>query len=100
MGITDSLSPLPSKELFGVSAISAIAGALILTPFFLALGTFGGFFLGCFSGILVTELIRQSKLQAPFKASSHAIFVMIGGKMLKGCIALVMIALSLANIYS
>lgn len=100
MGITDSLSPLPSKELFAGSAIGAIAGSLILTPFFLGLGTFGGFFLGCFAGILVIELIRQSKLQAPFKASRHAIFVMIGGKLVKGCIALTMIVLSLANIYS
>jgi uncharacterized protein len=100
MGITDSLNPLPSKRLFFVSALSAIAGSCILTPFFLGLGAFGGFFLGCFAGIMIMEFVRQTKLQAPFKASNHAVFVMIGGKMVKGCIALVMIALSLANIYS
>lgn len=100
MGITDSLAPLPSKKLFVVSAASAIAGSFILTPFLFGLGTFGGFFLGCFAGIMVTEFIRQSKLQAPFKASNHAIFVMIGGKLAKGCVSLIMIVVSLANIYS
>jgi uncharacterized protein YqgC (DUF456 family) len=64
------------------------------------LGILGGFFLGCFAGILLVEFIRQSKLQAPFKASNRAILVMIGGKMIKGCISLAMIALSLANVYS
>ncbi len=100
MGITDSLAPLPSKKLFMVSAASAIAGSFILTPFLFALGSFGGFFLGCFAGIMIMESIRQSKLQAPFKASNHAIWVMIGGKLAKGCVSLIMIIVSLANIYS
>ncbi|MGV8059493.1 MAG: DUF456 domain-containing protein [Smithellaceae bacterium] len=100
MGMTGALSPLPSKKLFWASAIGAITGSFILTPIFRGAGAFGGFFLGCFAGILLTEFIRQLKLQAPFKASNRAIFVMIGGKMVKGFIALIMIALSLANIYS
>ncbi|MEN6622417.1 MAG: DUF456 domain-containing protein [Smithella sp.] len=100
MGITESLTPVPSKKLFMVSAASAIAGSFILTPFLLGLGTFSGFFLGCFAGIIIMEFIRQSKLQAPFKASNHAIFVMIGGKLAKGCVSLIMIVISLANIYS
>lgn len=100
MGITESLAPQPSKKLFIVSAASAIVGSFILTPFLLGLGTFSGFFLGCLTGIIVMEFIRQSKLQAPFKASNHAIFVMIGGKLAKGCVSLIMIVISLANIYS
>ncbi len=100
MGMTGAMRPLPSKKLFWASIIGAITGILILTPFFRGLGILGGFFLGCFAGILLAELIRQSKLQTPFKASYRAIFVMIGGKMVKGCIALTMITVSLANIYS
>jgi hypothetical protein len=100
LDMTGALSPLPSKIMFGVSVIGAAAGILILTPFFQGLGILGGFFLGCFAGILLVEFIRQSKLQAPFKASNRAILVMIGGKMIKGCISLAMIALSLANVYS
>jgi len=100
LGMAGALAPMPTKKLFWAAGIGAIAGSFILTPFLLGLGTFGGFFLGCFTGITITELIRQSKLQAPFKATNRDIFVMIGGKTAKGCIALIMIALSLANIYS
>ena len=100
LGMTDALRPLPSKKLLGASAIGAITGALILTPVLRGLGIFGGFFLGCFAGILIMEFIRQSRLQTPFQASNGAVFAMIGGKMAKGFIALTMIALSLSNIYS
>lgn len=100
MGMSGALNPLPSKKLFWASATGAIAGSFIFTPVFQGLGTFGGFFLGCLAGILFAEFIRQSKLQAPFKASNRAIYAMVGGKIVKGFIALVMIALSLANIYS
>lgn len=100
LGMAGALRPLPSKKLLGASAIGAIAGTVILTPVLRGLGTFGGFCLGCFAGILIMELIRQSKLQTPFKAPNRAIFAMIGGKMAKGFIALTMIALSLSNIYS
>jgi uncharacterized protein len=100
MGMTGALMPAPSKKMFWASVIGAIVGILILTPFFQGLGIFGGLFLGCLAGILFAEFVRQSELQTPFKASNRAILVMIGGKMAKGCIALSMIALSLANIYS
>lgn len=100
MGMTGALKPMPSKKLFWGSAIGAMAGAFILTPVFLGLGAFAGFFLGCLAGILVVEFIRQAKLQSPFKASGRAILAMIGGKMAKGLIILIMIAFSLSNIYS
>jgi uncharacterized protein len=100
LGMTGALMPVPSKNMFCASAIGAIVGMLILTPVLLGLGTFGGFFLGCLAGILFAEFIRQSELQTPFKASNRAIFIMIGGKMAKGFIALSMIVFSLANIYS
>jgi uncharacterized protein len=100
LGMTGAMRLTPSKKLFWASMVGALAGTFILTPVLWGLGTFGGFFLGCFAGILIMEFIRQSKLQAPFKASNRAIFAMIGGKMVKGFIALTMIAFSLSNIYS
>jgi uncharacterized protein len=100
MGMAGALRPIPSKKMFGASAIAAIGGSLILTPFFWALGTFGGFFLGSFTGMIIMESLRQSKLQSPFKASNSAVFAMLGGKMIKGSIALTMIAVSLSHIYS
>jgi uncharacterized protein len=100
LGMAGALTPIPSKKLFWASAAGAITGTFILAPALQGLGILAGFFLGCFAGILIAEFIRQSKLQTPFKASNRAIFIMIGGKMVKGCIALTMIVLSLANIYS
>ena len=92
--------PMTSKKSFGAAAIGAVIGAFLLTPFFWGPGTWGGFFLGGLAGILTIEFIRQSKLKAPFRTPGRAIFAMIGGKMVKGLIALFMIAFSLSNIYS
>lgn len=95
-----ALKIMPTKKMLTAAAVGAIAVAFILTPVFGAPGTFGGFSLGCLAGILGLEAIRQSKLQAPFRASSRAVLSTIGGKMVKGFIALTMIAFSLTNIYS
>jgi uncharacterized protein YqgC (DUF456 family) len=92
--------PMTSKKSFGAAAVGAIVGAFFLTPFFWGPGIWGGFFLGGLAGILTIEFIRQSKLKAPFRTPSRAIFAMIGGKMVKGLIALFMIAFSLSKIYS
>jgi uncharacterized protein len=100
MGMAGAHRLMPSKKLFLASAVGAFTGSFILTPFLWGLGTFGGFYLGCFAGILIIELLRQSKLQASFQASARAIFIMIGGKMVKGCITLIMVIISLSNIYS
>ena len=92
--------PMTSKKSLGAAAVGATAGAFFLTPFFWGPGTWGGFFLGGLAGTLTIEFIRQSKLKAPFRTPSRAIFAMIGGKVVKGLIALFMIAFSLSNIYS
>ena len=100
MGMAGALRPMPTKKMFWASAAGALAGSFILTPFLWALGTFGGFFLGCFAGMIIMESLRQTKLQSPFKAQNRAVFAMFGGKMIKGSINLVMIAVSLSHIYS
>ena len=92
--------PMTSKKSFGAAAIGAVIGAFLLTPFFWGPGTWGGFYLGGLAGILTIEFIHQSKLKAPFRTPGRAILAMIGGKMVKGLIALFMIAFSLSNIYS
>jgi uncharacterized protein len=92
--------PTTSKKSFGAAAIGAVIGAFLLTPFFWGPGTWGGFFLGGLAGVLTIEFINQSNLKAPFRTPGSAILAMIGGKMVKGLIALFMIAFSLSNIYS
>jgi uncharacterized protein len=92
--------PMISKKSFGAAAIGAVIGAFLLTPFFGGPGIWGGFFLGGLAGVLTIEFIHQSKLKAPFRTPGSAVLAMIGGKMVKGLIALFMIAFSLSNIYS
>jgi uncharacterized protein YqgC (DUF456 family) len=100
LDMSGGLKPMDPKKSFRASAIGAITGAVILTPLFWGPGTWVGFFLGGFTGILIVEFIRQSKLKAPFRATNRAIFTMVGRKLVKGIIALFMVALSLSNIYS
>jgi uncharacterized protein len=92
--------PVITKKLLWMSALGAIAGASLLTPFFWGPGTWAGFFLGGITIILTLEFARQSKLRAPYRVSNRTIFFMFGRKIFKGLVALFMIALSLSNIYS
>jgi len=100
LNMSGGLKPMDAKKSFRASAIGSITGAVILTPLFWGPGTWAGFFLGGLTGILIVEFLRQSKLKAPFRATHRAIFAMVGGKLVKGVIALFMVALSLSNIYS
>jgi uncharacterized protein YqgC (DUF456 family) len=98
--MTGRYQPMISTKSFVAAITGAVIGAFLLTPFFGGPGIWGGFFLGGLAGILTIEFIHQSKLKAPFRTSGRAILAMIGGKMVKGLIALFMIAFSLSNIYS
>ena len=98
--MTGMYQPMISTKSFVAAIIGAVIGAFLLTPFFWGPGTWGGFFLGGLAGVLTVELIHQSNLKAPFRTPGSAILAMIGGKMIKGLIALFMIAFSLSNIYS
>jgi uncharacterized protein len=100
MGMSTNLKPLDARKSFRASVIGAITGVVLFTPLFWGPGIWAGFFLGGLAGILIIEFLRQSKLRAPFRATNRAIFAMIGRKLLKGVVALFMIALSLSNIYS
>ncbi|MEN6467450.1 MAG: DUF456 domain-containing protein [Smithella sp.] len=99
-GLTE-VHPAPvMKKTLWASAIGSVAGMMLLTPVLWGLGIWGGFFLGGLAGLLIVELLRQAKLRTPHQASSRAFFAMIGQKMLKGFLALIMIFVSLHNIYS
>jgi uncharacterized protein len=98
--IGETPQPVVSKKSFGAATLGAFLGAFLLTPFLGGPGTWIGFFLGGLSGILTIEVIRQSKLKAPYRAINRAFFGMAGKKIVKGFIALCMIAFSLSNIYS
>jgi len=88
------------KESLWAAAIGAAIGMIIFTPLFWGLGTWGGFFIGGLTGIVLIELLRQYRLKAPQQVSGSAFFAMIGRKALKGSLALIMVFVSLSTIYS
>jgi hypothetical protein len=99
-GSTDAHKPpVTSKSVWG-TALGAVTGMLILTPVLWGLGVWGGFFLGGLAGLLLMEWLRQSRLKIPHQATRGAFFAMIGIKAVKGVFALIMIFVSLSNIYS
>ncbi|MEE9911070.1 MAG: DUF456 domain-containing protein [Deltaproteobacteria bacterium] len=91
-------APVMKKSLWG-TAIGAIAGMIILTPLFWGLGAWGGFFIGGLAGLFIMEMIRQSQIKVPYQISNRAFLAMLGRKAVKGCFALIMIFVSLSNIY-
>lgn len=91
---------LVSKKSFAAVVLGAFIGTFLLTPFLGGPGIWIGFFSGGFAGILIIEVIRQSKLKAPHRALNRVIVTMAGKKIIKGFITLCMIAFSLSNIYS
>lgn len=92
-------APVIKKSLWG-TAIGAALGMIILTPIFWGLGIWGGFFLGGLAGLLMMESLRQSMSKSPHQVSARAFLAMIGRKAIKGVFALIMIFVSLSNIYT
>ena len=92
-------APVFKKSLWG-AAIGAVVGMMTMTPFLWGLGIWGGFFLGGLAGLLFMEISRQSRLRSSHQATNRAVFAMIGRKAVKGFFALIMIFVSLINIYS
>lgn len=89
----------PGKSI-KAAALGAFAGVFLLTPLLGGPGIWLGFFLGGLFGTLITEIIRQSGLKAPYRTLNQVIFNILGKNSVKGFISLSMIAFSLSNIYS
>jgi len=89
-----------SRRAIWISAISGLIGAVAMTPFFFGLGTVAGIFLGGFAGVLAIELIQQSKLKPALRTGYGAILGRVAGTLIKGFCALVMIVITMSNIYS
>lgn len=100
-GLTPVVHKAPVlKRSLWVAALGAALGMMILTPLLWGIGIWGGFFLGGLVGILIVELIRQSKLRVPHQAPPWSFLAMIAQKAFKGCLALIMVFVSLSHIYS
>ena len=89
----------PQKSI-KAAALGAFMGVFLLALFFGGPGIWIGFLLGGLAGILIMEIIRQSRLKAPYRTLNRVIFNIVGKNAIKGFISLCMIAFSLSNIYS
>lgn len=92
-------APITRQSLWG-AFLGGGVGMIILTPFLGGPGIWMGFFLGAMSGLLLMEQVRQANLKIPRQATGRALLGMVGQKILKGFLAIVMIFIALACIYS
>jgi hypothetical protein len=100
LGISGAAQLGITKRVVWISALGGLAGALILTPVFFGLGTVLGIFLGGFACVLMFELLHQSKLKPALRSGYSALLGRVTGTLAKGFFALVMIIITMSNIYS
>lgn len=100
LGISGAAQLGITKRIVLISALSSLAGAMILTPVFFGLGAVMGIFLGGFACVLMFELLHQSKLKPALRSGYSALLGRVAGTLAKGFFALVMIIITLSNIYS
>lgn len=100
LGISGVARPEITKRIVLLSALSSLAGAMLLTPLLFGLGTVLGIFLGGFACVLMFELLHQSRLRPALRSSHGALLGRVAGTLAKGFCALVMITITMSNIYS
>jgi uncharacterized protein YqgC (DUF456 family) len=100
LGISGAAQLGITKRVVLISALSSLAGAMILTPVFFGLGAVMGIFLGGFACVLMFELLHQSKLKPALRSGYSALLGRVAGTLAKGFFALVMIIITMSNIYS
>jgi len=89
-----------SKTALWAGLTGSLIGAAVMTPILFGFGTILGSFLGGFAAILIVELIHQGRLKPALRAGRGAMFGRLAGILAKGFLSLVMIVITLINIYS
>jgi hypothetical protein len=80
--------------------IGSLAGAILLTPYFLAPGTLVGILLGGGVAVFATEMLHRWKLKPAFRAGIGAMLSRMAGIAVKGLLSVSMVAVALYHIYS
>ncbi|HOI72754.1 MAG TPA: DUF456 domain-containing protein [Syntrophales bacterium] len=80
--------------------LGSIAGMFLFTPFLFGLGTVLGAFAGGFAGVFAVEMMQQRKIRPALRAGLGSILGGMAVILAKGGAALVMIVVTLINIYS
>ncbi len=82
------------------TVLGSIAGMLLFTPFLFGLGTVLGAFAGGFAAVFTVEMMQQRKIRPALRAGVGSILGGMAVILAKGSAALVMIVVTLINIYS
>jgi uncharacterized protein YqgC (DUF456 family) len=82
------------------SLIGGLIGAMVMTPVLFGFGIMFGTFLGGFIGVLIVELIHQGHLKPALRSGRGIILGWFAGILVKGSFSLLMIVITLTNIYS
>lgn len=78
----------------------AVAGMFLFTPFLFGLGTVLGTFVGGFVGVFAVEMMQHRKIRPALRAGLGSVLGGMAVVLAKGGTALVMIVVTLINIYS
>jgi uncharacterized protein YqgC (DUF456 family) len=89
-----------SRKALGAFVIGGLIGAVLMTPFLLGLGAVAGAFFGGFIGVLTVELLRRNRLKPALRAAYGAILGRAAGMCVKGFFALIMVIITLSNVYN
>ena len=89
-----------SRRAVSAAVAGGCAGAVIMTPFLLGLGTLLGMFFGGLIGSLSVELIRQRNLKPSLRLPFASILSRVFAIVVKGGAATSMIIIVILNIYS
>ncbi|MCX7635725.1 MAG: DUF456 family protein [Syntrophales bacterium] len=100
VGMTAAMKIELSLKGMAVAVAGALAGVALLSPLLFGLGTLLGGFLGSLTGLLFWEALRWKRVKPVFRPGFRAVAGRIAGTLLKGCLAMAMIAITLVNIYS
>lgn len=89
---------LPWKGIWA-ALFGSLVGAILLTPFFLGLGTLVGIFLGGSAAVFAVKMVQRQKLKPAFRTGMGAMLGRTAGMAVKGLMSVVMAAIVLFNIY-
>jgi uncharacterized protein YqgC (DUF456 family) len=100
LGMAGAVRLRASRLGIWAALIGSLAGAIILTPFSLGLGTLIGIFLGAGVVVFAAEMLKHRKQKPAFRAGIGAMLGSIAGIAVKGMLSIAMASITLFHIYS
>jgi len=100
VGMSVSLKFDISRRNFLSFVGGGFVGALLLTPFLLGLGVIMGAFLGGFAGSLTSDLLQRSQRKPSLREPWGVILGRVAGLSAKGLFSLIMVVITLTQVYS